>query len=448
MWLLQRLPLSFFNGTGDGGDSVMHYLFARYAPVHPELYFHHWAKPVYVLLASPFAQFGFVGVKIFNAIVVLFTIWFTWRSAELLKLKNTIVVAILLIFTPLYYILTFSGLTEPLFALFVSLMLFFTLRKNIFVAALFVSFLPLVRSEGLIILGVFGLYLLWEKNWKAIPFLLMGHVVYSLAGWFVYHDLLWVVTQIPYAHLSSPYGSGGLFHFVDKMYYVVGLPIYLLFICGMLTVFWQFLRCKISSEVFILVFLGFLAFFIAHTLFFYLGIFNSMGLMRVLLGVMPLIAIAALIGFNLLENIKNAMTSLLLKSLFVFFVVIFPIANTPASIHWNKDMKVTSEQIDAVEIAETANLLKTDNSTFIFSYPGFSMYLDVDYFNLQKHQMLDLFALQSMNSGDFVLWDSWFAKNESGISLDDLNNISGLKRIKEMRNEKTGEIAFLLCQME
>ena len=41
----------YFNGTGDSGDSPMHYLFAKYAPKHPELYFDHWAKPLFVLLA-------------------------------------------------------------------------------------------------------------------------------------------------------------------------------------------------------------------------------------------------------------------------------------------------------------------------------------------------------------------------------------------------------------
>ena len=72
------LTIIFFNGTGDAGDSIYHYLFAKYAPIHPELFFYHWAKPVYVLLASPFAQFGFTGIKIFNALVSLTTIFLTY----------------------------------------------------------------------------------------------------------------------------------------------------------------------------------------------------------------------------------------------------------------------------------------------------------------------------------------------------------------------------------
>ena len=67
-----------FEGTGRSGDSIHHYLFAKFAPLHPKLFFNHWAKPLYVLLASPFAQFGFIGVKIFNATVSMFTIFFTF----------------------------------------------------------------------------------------------------------------------------------------------------------------------------------------------------------------------------------------------------------------------------------------------------------------------------------------------------------------------------------
>ncbi|MEA3478152.1 MAG: hypothetical protein U9R60_08235, partial [Bacteroidota bacterium] len=116
--IVATLTIYFFDGTGDSGDSIYHYLFAKFAPLHPQLFFDHWAKPVYVLLVSPFAQFGFIGVKIFNAIVSLLTIFFTFKIVKKLNIKNAIVGAIILIFSPLYFVLTFSGLTEPLFALF------------------------------------------------------------------------------------------------------------------------------------------------------------------------------------------------------------------------------------------------------------------------------------------------------------------------------------------
>ncbi len=134
--IIATLTIIFFDGTGDGGDSIQHYLFAKFAPLHPQLFFNHWAKPVYVLLVSPFAQFGFIGVKIFNAIVSLLTIFFTFKIAQKLNLKNAIMGAVILIFSPLYFALTFSGLTEPLFALFISISIYAILKHKYIAACL------------------------------------------------------------------------------------------------------------------------------------------------------------------------------------------------------------------------------------------------------------------------------------------------------------------------
>src|SRR6185312_15488826 len=74
------IALAFIaKGTGDDGDSVFHFLFAKYAFVCPENFVNHWAKPVFVLLASPFAQFGFIGIKIFNVTVTTLAIFFTYK---------------------------------------------------------------------------------------------------------------------------------------------------------------------------------------------------------------------------------------------------------------------------------------------------------------------------------------------------------------------------------
>ncbi len=65
-WVISIFIVFYFNGTGNEADSINHFLYAHYAPPHPELYLNHWAKPLFTLLASPFAQFGFIGIKLFN----------------------------------------------------------------------------------------------------------------------------------------------------------------------------------------------------------------------------------------------------------------------------------------------------------------------------------------------------------------------------------------------
>jgi hypothetical protein len=419
------LTLCFFDGTGDAGDSVHHYLFARYAPSHPELFFDHWAKPVYVLLASPFAQFGFIGVKVFNVLVMLFTLLFTFKIAQKLDLKNVVLTSVFIIFAPLCFALTFSGLTEPLFALFISIGIYSVLKKNYLTASLLISFLPFIRSEGLIFLGVFGLYFLLKKEWRAIPVLLFGHLAYSIAGYFVYNDLFWVFNKIPYAHLSSVYGKGGLFHYVDQLTYVIGIPIYIFLGLGSIGVLWKTFKKKTTLELQVLIFLGFFAFFIAHTLFWYLGIFNSMGLKRVFVGVIPLIAILSLVGFNFLteEVLRMQKTQRrIAQGLLIGLIIIFPFTSNPAALNFDRDLKLSQDQRTADKIGQYVVKNLGIDHRFLFSHPYLSEALDIDHFDQTKHFGLDIPTLERSKSGDVVIWENWFALVESGVTQEWLDS--------------------------
>jgi len=444
------LTIIFFNGTADSGDSVYYYLFAKYAPDHPELFFDQWAKPVFVLLTAPFAQFGFTGLKVFNVIVTAITIFLTYKTAETIKIKNPILVAVIMIFTPLYYILTFSGLTEPLFALFLVVSLYLAVKQKYITVCLVLSFLPFIRSEGLIIIGVFGIFFLVKKQWKLLPYLFVGSVVYSIAGYFVYHDLLWVFTKIPYAKLSNQYGSGTPFHFVVQLFYVVGIPIYLLFWVGVIAIIFKSIKRKIILEERILIFLGFFCFFIAHSLFWYFGIFNSMGLKRVLICVMPMIAIIALDGFNFLtEDVfkEKRIPKLLIQGVLVAYILIFPFTHNPAAVLWKRDMMLSKEQQSAIAAANFTREKMKAGSRVLCSNPYLCMLLDIDCFEGHKRLGMSLKDIGQMKAGDFVLWESWFAVVESNIRKDDLDKNASLVRIYDSQtNDEGREVVYSVYQ--
>jgi len=435
------LSIVFFNGTGDPGDSIYHYLFAKHAVIHPELFFDQWAKPVFVLLACPFAQFGFVGIKVFNAIVVGLTIFFTYKVAETLNVKNAILVAIIMIFTPLYYILTFSGLTEPLFALFVAVSIYLAVKQRYIATCLVLSFLPFVRSEGIIIIGVFAFYLIFKKQWKVIPLLLFGSILYSIAGYFTHHDLLWVINKIPYAKLSSQYGSGKPFHFVVQLLYVVGIPVYMLFWVGFISIIINAIKKKGLLEEQILIFLGFLCFFIAHSLFWYLGIFNSMGLKRVLIGVMPMMAIIALQGFNFItEELLNrkGMIKVGIQSLFILYILIFPFTHNPAAINWKRDMMMSTDQKSANESANFEVKHFGLNSRILCAHPYLCMVLNIDCFDHHKRLGFNQTDIEQMKAGDVLIWENWFAVVESGVKKEDLDKNPSLVNLYNSKAEDDG----------
>jgi len=442
------LTIYFFEGTADDGDSILHYLFARYAPAHPELFFDHWAKPVFVLLASPFAQFGMNGMKLFNLLVTLCSIYFTFLSCSLLKIKNSIIVPLFLIFAPYVYVQTFSGLTEPLFALFLISGIYLILKNNYAAAAILISFLPFVRSEGIIIAGVFALFFICRKKWMVLFLLLTGHLVYSLAGFFVYHDFLWVFRKIPYARLSSAYGSGELNHFITQLFYVTGVPVYILFFLGIISyiVSWIKKKDKLFSENSLLVLGCTLAYIISHSLFWYLGIFNSMGLKRVLIGIMPLISIIALSGFNFIteQEFFNKKLKFVIQIIFILYICIFPFTKNPAAMNFKNDLNLTERQVSARKLTVYLKQNFEIPGKLFYAYHYFTETIGIDHFDRKKHLELTYDNLIELKKGDLIIWDNWFALNNTGITAEYLEKIPGIEKIKEVYNDDSSELRFIV----
>ncbi len=431
--------IAIFDGTGDSGDSILHFLFAESAPKHPELYLDHWAKPVFTLLASPFAQFGFVGMKVFNALVVFLTLLFTYRAAVNWNIKRPVFVLLFIACAPLLIRHTFSGLTEPLFAMFIAWGMYLVSRNKWLFACIVISFLPFVRSEGLIVMTSFGLLLLIRKQWKYIPWLLFGHVVYSIVGWFHYKDILWVFTKIPYASANSIYGKGDLFHFIDQLPFVIGIPAVLFLGSGVLNLLFRLVRRQFQPELHALVLYGFLSYFVAHSLFWYLGIFNSMGLNRVLLGVMPFIAIICTIGINaILELTRNSKLQLGLAGLFALAILSFPVWDNPSAVHWKRDMNLSGEQQTARKATLYAKSLE-GQGRFLYLPPYVSMVLDMDHFDKKKRSDINAFTIQEVQSGDILIWDNWFSVVDAQVTqkmIEETGAFQKMRTVKGMQEDR------------
>ena len=189
-------------GTGDWGDAIYHYLFAKYAFIHPENFLNHWAKPVFVLFAAPIAQGGFVAMKLFNVALLLGSTWLAWRLGKALDISNSWLVIFPMMTAPMNISHVLSGLTEPLFAFWLMSGIYLFVKKKPFFAVLLLSFLPFVRSEGLIVFCVLAIYLILKRWWYLLPLLAIGHIVYSLVGYFYYQDFLWVFNKMPYATIE------------------------------------------------------------------------------------------------------------------------------------------------------------------------------------------------------------------------------------------------------
>ncbi|MGE5108259.1 MAG: hypothetical protein ACM3H8_11985 [Sphingobacteriales bacterium] len=441
VFFIIMLMLSFlFSGTGDEGDSVMHYLMARHAFGRPAFFFDQWAKPVYVMLAAPFAQLGFWGVKLMNILLACGSIWFTYKTAKNLVVPFPWMAAVIFVFIPMNISLILSGLTEPLFAFVLIWGIYKLVNDEYYRGLTLLSFLPFVRSEGLIVLCVLLVYLIIKEQYQLIPILATGHVVYSLLGYFVHKDFLWVFNNMSYATWSSAYGSGKWTHFISKLPEIAGKAGAIFTFIG---IFWglilliKWFRKKITlteeKELF-LVYGIFVTFFIGHSAFWALGIFNSMGLLRVMVGAMPLFAIVILQGMHFVIAPLQQFSINRYILYFLFGVmVIYPFSNDVFALHWERDLVLKADQYADRELAVFVKRNYPDYKKYEFYYEPcyLSVVLNQNYFNEKEHKRL-LNAFENSQFADkcFIIWDDWFAIQEGRITLEKIEQDSRFEKIK------------------
>ncbi len=423
---------------GDTGDSMNHYYFARYAFGDARLLLDHWAKPFFTLLASPFAQFGFAGMKLFNGIAGILSAWMAYEIAQKLDLRFPWLAIVFVLFAPDYFVKLFSGYTEPLFGLMLITSIYLVMDKRFYLSTLLLSFLPFVRSEGLIIIVVFAFYFLFAKKLKPIVLLTTGHLVYSIAGFIAGKSLLWVFTEIPYG-VNSVYGKGNFSHYPGHLLLSMGVPLFLLCVTGILLICGSIflkktgLSSKFRNEIILLLFGSFLAYFLFHTFSWGLGLFGSMGVTRVLCVLIPLQGVISLIGLNFLANrvfTKQAIIMYSVYILFICYILIFPFMHNPASINCEKDLRRTPDMLIMHGIASEIHRSFPDKYLY-YSNPYLSYALDINPFDRSKHRCFTDWQLEkSLRPNSLLIWDSWFSVSEERTDSTRLLKDSTLKLIR------------------
>lgn len=420
-----------FDGTADSGDSIMHYLISRHAPQHPQFFLDHWAKPVFVILSCAWAQFGMVGMKFFNLTVTLLAARFTQLLADRLGIANSWTIPVFFLFAPLNYIVTFSGLTEPLFSLFLALALWLAVQNRHEWAGVAVSFLPFVRSEGLLMVAVFLCLYIFSARWKAAIATCSGHILFTLAGFLAGKDLLWTITEIPYASANSPYGHGDLLSFPNGMIFVLGIPLLILFLIGFLVLVQHMLSSVDDRNMMFLIGGSFLALFLFHTFAWAFGMFNSMGLRRVMVAVMPSMVVMVLLGFNLLvENRfwKNTSMKRAVKALILTTIVLFPFTENHAAIHWDRSLSLRPDQMLEKKAGELLEK-QPAKGHHVHSSPYLSVVLGHDHFDPNVRTSLCSWSLSILRHNDIVVWNNWSDQKCDPMPLERLRSEPRLKQL-------------------
>ncbi|WP_346855343.1 hypothetical protein [uncultured Draconibacterium sp.] len=427
-----QLTLVFLNEkTFGGADSISHFHISRYAFKYPHLFLDLWGKPVYTTLLSVFAIGGFKTAQFFNVVVAIFSLFLVYKIVKQNNSKAALPATVMAAFAPIYFSLTTSCLTEVLFGFVLVVSVYFFLRNKYILSAVILSFIPYVRSEGIVFLPVFAVAYILSRSYRSVLFLAFGTVFYSLVGFFAFGDILWLINRFPYPTGDSVYGSGSLFHFVKKSNVIFGIPFIAALVLGLFAelsdLFKKFSLTSPKTIRFILIAGSWLTYFAAHSYVWWQGRGGSLGLIRVIGGVIPLAAITAAIGISFIyEKIGN-------KRLASGLVILIVASQVVLFFNQN-DIPVKAPATDKL-IEESAGFVKDlqlKEKVYYFN-PMLVFHLEIDPYDKSKSNWGigdKMRPSNSMNYDDILIWDAHFGPNEGRTSLASLQNDPSLQLLK------------------
>jgi hypothetical protein len=292
----------------------------------------------------------------------------------------------------------------------------------------------------------------WNRSWRALPFLMLGYLVYSIAGGLVLGDFAWIFTNNPYG-FHSQYGHGLWSRFVENIPTLLGWPTLIFSILGGVRLLWCATRLAewrqpLFRAELLLIYGSIVAFVFLQSAFWALGLFGSFGMTRVLTVLPPLFSIAALSGLAWFSQLgRSARTRNLLATagastvvLLIFSHDITYLAESGtgvgwrSTLHWRRDFQ---QGQDLILADRAANWIKRHDVGYkwrpiAYTHPYFAMPMEVDMFDSTAAPPLTRNwapYLDGVPSGTYVYWDGWFSTVEAHLPLEMLQKDGRFKQL-------------------
>lgn len=343
MNLLNQLPL-------DVGDGIVHYSIAKASWSEPTFFLDHWGKPLFTLLSSGFAQISFKWHIGFNILVYALTCLAAFRLFKQLEVAKAyyFFFPLLLICVPDYVNCLLAGMTETLFGLLLMCSILLAFQQRWMLFALVVSLAPFARSEGMLVVVAALFLLLVARQWKSIPLLLSGFVVYSLVGLVLIDSFWWYFENNPYPE-KSIYGSGPWFHYLDTWKNHFGLISMCLLPIGLFgsLVLWKKKLVPNFGWIFLFGMGIWLGIIVIHSYFWAYGLRGSAGLTRIATLGLPAVLVLIHIGCHFVTKELNTIPHVV-GGLIITLFCVKEIRELPYPLHANVFEEVLLETADYI----------------------------------------------------------------------------------------------------
>lgn len=434
-WILSLIIFQKSEVPADAGDGIFHYQLAHWAWEFPQNLLNHWGKPLFTILSSPFAQFGLIGMMVFNLCLFTLSSWLLYRLANHFRFWLAGLSPFVLMSSMLYFKMVNAGMTEVLMGTLCLLALYLLVKNKTALGAVVISLTIVTRPESVVVIPLYVFLLLIRSEWKKLPLLASGFLLFSLLGWlFFSKDFLWIITDDPYA-ATSPYGSGDADHFIRNADLIFG-P-FTLILSGIALVLFLFFQLKnlrssaLSQALFfslssVVLVLG------LHSYLWGMGLKGSLGLIRVMASVVPMASFAALYGFHsaISWKIPKVIGSILIIALIISCNNAIQKSKLPtrASEH---------QKLQAKAAEYVSKLKRSGRIAYLDPYFGFKAGLNPEDTSevILLWEVNSEYPSNSLRQGELVVWDSKFGPGEGGMPESSVTDSPKLTLLKSFKAE-------------
>jgi len=433
-WLIvcaaSGLAMAFLFDDSCQQDGGQHFLFARWAWVHHELFVGVWARPLYTSVYAFPALIGYRAARLLTVLICLAITHQTWRLAEDLRIDRAPLAIALVWLQPSFFLFCADNMTEPIFALVYVVALRLHHRGRIKTGMIVASMTILARPEG------FFLSLLWA-GWVlfGVPpsggkasisqhfrlkaglrtlLLATGAFIWWLAALVITDDPLFIKHNWPsnWPMTGTIYGAAGLYAYPIRLPEAVGLFLLPPFFYGLFHLLKGRRLYTLTSS--------FLLLFILHTVLRAYGLLGSAGYPRYLVAISPAIALITLTGWNEMAGVFPRSSRFFRAAGAGVVIAISAFTNFlyADGAEWSRDARA----ITPVHSWFQSQADKPTITRLIWSHPYSCILFDRDPWEnpgFTGDREADLKTLRESPVGTMVVWDELVGPKWAGLESKD-----------------------------
>lgn len=258
-----------------------------------------WSRPLFVLIFALPSMISIHAVHWIMPLISASAAYGLFLGMKKLNYQGALLCLPFLLFQPYHFILSYQAYTEPLAVALICWMIYAFADKRLVLLAVLGGLLPLARLELTPLLIFPALFLVKEKQWKAIIFLAVPTIFWHIAGAIILDDPLFLLNQTLLKDTeSNRYGHNEWYVYLHRYLYVIGPVLFIPFLSG--------LFIALTKKKHFLLGIIFLFGFFIYTLFSWkLNLGNAAGFLRNITTLSPLAAIFGSIGVMAIWGFMN-----------------------------------------------------------------------------------------------------------------------------------------------